>query len=73
MSNNIRPINTDCITPDLVLEALAAGPKLKAVYVVAFEEDGQPSVYASGNLGSLCHAAILITDYATAHARGEIE
>lgn len=70
--SNVRPLRPRFVTPELVLESLGKEPGIEALYCVAFV-DGAPVVWASGDLGQLCHAAVVFHDYAARFSRGEIE
>jgi hypothetical protein len=69
--SNVRALKGKFVTPAMVIESLEKH-KIDALYCVAFV-DGAPMIWASGDLGQLCHAAIVFQDYATRFSCGEIE
>lgn len=61
----IRAIGKQGITPTVVLNSVAEDlPNFEDLYVVGFNSKGEPTIYASGNLGRLGLAVIVLQDQA---------
>lgn len=69
---DVRAMRSRFVTPGMVIESLQKEAGIEALYCVAFIDDA-PVIWASGDLGQLCHAAIVFQDYATRFSKGEIE
>lgn len=58
---DVRNISADVVTPvDVVRDLEKNLSDLKAVYVVGFDHDGRPSIWASGNLQLMAMAAVAL-------------
>lgn len=66
-------LNAKSLTPEQVLEAALEEKTLTHAYIVLVHEDGAFDVRSSGDLSKMATAALFLSDYALAHARGEIE
>lgn len=71
MSGNVTALRVKDITAQMVLtNAMAENPK--HVYMVSFDENGIPSVWASGDLSRMSDAALILMNRATQNAMGEV-
>lgn len=74
--DNVIPLTGDDVTPSMVMQTLVERLEdIEEVIVVTFNRDPNQapfSVYASGNLTALPHAALIINDFATKYVRGEV-
>lgn len=69
---SITALRPKDITPEMVLQN-AIEDKPKHVYLVTFAENGDASVWASGDLSRMSDAALILTMRATQHAMGEVD
>lgn len=71
MSGKVTALRVKDVTPEMVLRNLIE-ERPKYVYVVSFDESGEGSVWASGDLSRMGDAALILTMRATQNAIGDI-
>ncbi len=72
--DNLRAMKAEFISPEIVLQSLQKNlPNMKDVYVVAIDKDGEPTVWATGELNNLCFAAMQFQRFAFKFLNGEID
>ena len=71
MSVDVIALRVKDVTPEMVLRNLIE-ERPKHVYVVSFDESGEGSVWASGDLSRMGDAALLLTMRATQNAMGVV-
>lgn len=58
---DVRNISADMVTPVDVIEDLQKKVgEIREIYVVAFDDDGRPTIWASGNLKSMALAVVAL-------------
>jgi len=58
---DVRNISADVVTPvDVIVDLQEKIHEIKEVYVVAFDQNGRPTIWASGNLKSMAMAAVAL-------------
>lgn len=74
--DNVIPLTGDDVTPAMVMHTLAKRLEdINEIIVVTLNIDPNQapfSVYASGNLTALPHAALILQDFALKYVRGEV-
>ncbi len=56
--SNVKNITADMVTPTDVLESLIKQlGGIKSIYAVVIDKDGQPQIWASGNLIDMAYAS----------------
>ncbi len=71
MSSKIVALRVKDVTPEMVLRNLIE-ERPKHVFIVSFDESGEGSVWASGDLSRMGDAALLLTMRATQNAMGVV-
>ena len=71
MSGKMVALRVKDVTPEMVLQNLIE-EKPKHVFIVSFDESGEGSVWASGDLSRMSDAALILTMRATQNAIGDI-
>lgn len=74
--DNVYYLKGKNITPEAVITDVLEKikeRKIKSVYVVGIQEDGQPSIWASGDLSSLCMASKCLDLLSDQYLLGDFE
>lgn len=71
---NVRPLRQTDISPSIILQHIAEEINtLGSMFVIGIEkETGKHVIWASGDLGSLCYAAMALQDLALKYVNGAI-
>lgn len=71
---NLRALRATDISPEIVLQSLENRlSDIGDIYVVVFTKEGEPEIYASGDLTRLPSGALILQDTALSYARGEFQ
>lgn len=72
--SNLRALRVKDVSPTIIMDSLTQHlPEMDQLYVVALMKTGEPLVWASGDLGELCHASFIMHDLALRYVRGEVD
>ena len=70
----VKALNKKAVTPEFILNnALSEAKNFKAAFIVGITEDGQSQVWASGDLGYLTYAQMVLLDLSLKHVNGMID
>ncbi len=63
--SNVRTLNKEAITPEVILESAASQlPEIRALYIVGIRHDGKPQLWASGLMPDMALASLALQDLA---------
>lgn len=71
--SNVKALNSKGLSPEVVLQSVVeALPEMRDVYVVGISKEGEPTVWATGDLTRLSYASLVLQDLALKYLNGEV-
>ena len=72
--SKVRALKVEFVSPVIVMESVASKLEtLKDLYVIGINADGEPEMWATGDLSNMCFASMALQQLCHQYLRGELE